>query len=123
MKKIKLTEEQEKEYPFSKDIIEIFNTYSGDELLDSLEAYVMDACSYSAEALNKQLLLGTVCLYGPEEFDDWTDEEKLALFDRWAIVDKLVALSKYELISKQLDEEEEEEKEDPNRNNGKGMIS
>lgn len=123
MKKIKLTEEQEKEYPLSKDVIDIFNTYSGEELLDNLEAYVMEACSYSAEALNKQLLLGTVCLYGPEDFDDWTDEEKLTLFDRWAIIDKLVALSKYELLMNKVEDEEEEEKEDPNRNNGKGMIS
>ena len=125
MKKIKLTEEQEKEHPFAKELIELFNKYSGDELLESLDAYVLEVCSYSADMLNKQVLLGETALYGPDEWDDWTKEEKLKLFDRWDIINRIVALSKAEMLMKKLENEDDEaeEREDPNRNNGKGMVS
>lgn len=122
MKKINLTEEQKKEHVFAADIIEIFNKYKDEELLENLDDYVSEACSFSAETLNKQLLLGTVYLLGPEEFDDWTDEEKLVMFDRWDIVNKLIALSKIEFINLRNKETDDDEEEDPSQNNGKGMI-
>ena len=118
-----MTEEQEKKYPFAKDVVEILNSYEDEELLENLEDYVMEACSYSAEMLNKEILLGEISLMSPSEWDDWTDDEKIRLFDRWDIVDRLIALSKVEMLRTQEKEEEEEDsEEDPNKNNGKGMV-
>jgi len=120
MEKIVLTDEQKEKHVFASDIIELFNKYEDEDLLENIDDYVGEACSLSAETLNKQLLLGTVCLYGPNEWDDWTDEEKLLLFDRWDIIDKLVALSKIEFLN--LHKNDDEDEEDPDTNNGKGMI-
>jgi len=119
MKKIKLTREQGETYPFAADIINIFNSYSGEELLENLEEYVLEGYSISAETFNKEILLGTISLLSPDEWDDWSDEEKIKLFDRWSIIDRLVALSKLGLLEKK----EEPTDEDPKNNNGKGMVN
>lgn len=115
----KIADEQRKKYPFAADIMDIIDKYKDEELLENLESYALDIMSESADMLNKQLLLGTVGLYGPSEWDDWTDEEKLEMFDRWDIIEKMIALSKLGLYKKQNDGDDEE---DPNQNNGKGMV-
>lgn len=120
-----MTEKDRKKYPFATDILDIMDKYKDDDLLENLEMYVLDSLTYAADIFNKQLLLGEVSLFPPHEFDDWTDDEKLVLFDRWRVIDDMVALSKLGKIQKIMakDTEEDLEEEDPNTNNGEGMVN
>ena len=114
MKKITLTEEQEKEYIFAKDIIELINKYKGEELLKNIDAYICESMEYAAELFAKEILLGHTSLVSPDEWDDWTEKEKEELFNRWGVIDKLVYYSKLKL--------QKEEKED-DYNYGGGLIN
>ena len=95
---IELTDELKSEHPFAYDIIKILKETNEEDLLEALDYYVSDILSYSADLLNKEILLGEVALYPPNEWDDWTDDEKLALFDRWDVINRLVALSRVGII-------------------------
>ena len=120
MKKLNFTEEQLKKYTFAKELIEIFNKYSGEELLECLDNYCMGCMEYADDTICKALLLGDINIPEPTDYDDWTDEEKLRLFDRWDIVNKLVI---YSSVGKLREEDDDDDEEDPTMNNGEGMVS
>lgn len=122
MKKLNFTEEQLKKYPFAKELIEIFSKYSGEELLECLDDYCMGCIEYADDTICKALLLGDISLPEPNDYDDWTREEKIRLFDRWDIVNKLVIYSSIGKL-KQVDSEDEVEEIDPTMNNGEGMVN
>ena len=67
MKKIKLTEEQKQQHPFVAEIVDIFNNCTEEELLDAIDNYILEIMTYSADLMNKELLLGNVSLYPPFE--------------------------------------------------------
>ena len=102
--RIKLTPEQEKKYVLSRDIISILNKHKGDEMLDLLEGYLVNMLEETAELFSRELLLGHISVPSPTEWDDWTDEEKLILFDRQDINQKIVTLSQEKMTA--VEEEE-----------------
>ena len=129
MRFIKLTDEQKEKYPYIQDLLNLIEKLNKkmtlDEKLRQIEDYLEFCEEFAVERYVKGVLLGTNEIPTPTEMDYWSDEEKLKLFDRWDTINKLHALSLFELVKGQFEEDDEDEEpaEDPEKNNGKGLVS
>lgn len=129
MKFIKLTDEQKEQYPYIQDLLNLIEKFDKrmtlDEKLRTIEDYLEFCEEFAVERYVKGVLLGTTEIPIPTEMDYWSEEEKLKLFDRWDTINKLHALSMFEIVKSQFteDDEDEEPAEDPHKNNGKGLVS
>lgn len=128
MRFIKLTDEQKEKYPYIQDLLNLIEKFDKrmtlDEKLRTIEDYLEFCEEFAVERYVKGVLLGTNEIPIPTEMDYWSNEEKLKLFDRWDTINKLHALSLFELVKSQFEEDEDEESaDDPEKNNGKGLVS
>ena len=128
MKFIKLTDEQKEKYSYLQDLLNLIEGLDKkmtlEEKLRTVEDYLEFCEEYALERYIKGVLLGTNEIPLPEEFEDWTDKEKLQLFDRWSLINRMHTLSIADFVAGKIKSEPEEEDEpDPEKNNGQGLIS
>lgn len=127
MRFIKLTDEQKEKYPYIQDLLNMIEKLdkrlSLEDKLRTIEDYLEFCEDYAVEKYVKGVLMGTNEIPLPTELEYWDDKEKLKLFDRWEIINRMHALSLFEALNAKEEQDEEETIEDPEKNNGKGLVS